>query len=157
MKTVTLPLIASLSLLLLACNPQPQPTKQINAEPCLVRAKTGQNVKVYLNHIKTDKRADFEAFVNDVLFPLKDYMKDERQKQAFEAGRYLAPTTQNADSSWTYSFIFDPYYEGVDYSLVSSLKLKYSDEETQALLENLSACYASPQVGFGFTQESMRK
>lgn len=156
MKTNYLPLAAIL-IFLLACNTQSKHSEKESAEPCLVRAQSGQQVRIYLNHIKTEKRTDFEAFVNDVLLPLKDHMKDERQKQAFEAGRYLAPTTQNADSSWTYSFIFDPYFEDVDYSLLTSLKQKYTEEEAKSLLENLSACYVSPQVGFGFTQEPMRK
>ena len=111
---------------------------------------------VILNHVKADKRQQFEKFVYEILLPaLKEGAKvDLPSKKIIEQTRMLEPRTANKDSSYTYIWLMDPIVKDADYSYPGILNKVYSPEETKKYISMNDECLVSPQIGFRVKQGS---
>ena len=121
-----------------------------------VVASSGESMWVILNHVKADKRQEFEKFVYKILLPaLKEDSKvDLTSKKIIEQTRMLEPSRSNKDSSYTYIWLMDPIVKDADYSYPGILNKVYSPEETKKYISMNDECLVSPQIGFRVKQGS---
>ena len=121
-----------------------------------VVSSSGESMWVILNHVKADKRQEFEKFVYEILLPaLKEDAKvDLTSKKIIEQTRMLEPRRANKDSSYTYIWLMDPIVKDADYSYPGILNKVYSPEETKKYISMNDECLVSPQIGFRVKQGS---
>ena len=86
-----------------------------------IEAASGDPIWVILNHVKADKRAQFEKFVYEVLLPAfeKNAEGDPISRKSLEHTRMLEPRKANEDSSYTYIWLMDPLVKEANYSYKS--------------------------------------
>jgi len=119
-------------------------------------ASSGESMWVVLNHVKPEKRHQFEQFVYDVLLPaLEENTKsDSTSRNIIKQTRMLEPTRANKDSSYTYIWLMDPLVKDANYGYKNILSKAYGPEETKKYLSMNSEALASPQVGYRVKQGS---
>ena len=111
-------------------------------------ARVGEPVWVLLNHVKADRRAQFERFVFEVLRPAA-----ERLTPAIPARvRVLAPTQANEDGTHTYVMLLDPVLPGEDYRLAPLLERAYGEERGREHMRAFADALATPQVRYELVQ-----
>ncbi len=121
-----------------------------------VRAAKGDTVWIILNHIKAEKREQFDQFMKfwlDFIEELADAGKlSERELENAKTFRYLTPTRQNKDSTYSYVYMGDPWISGVNTRFLYYLKKKYTDEEATKHYNLWKETLAKPQEGYRFIQ-----
>jgi hypothetical protein len=115
------------------------------------RAAEGEKVWVIINHVKADKRQQFERFVNELFWPMASKLGTEEQK-VFRQTRVLHPTKAEADGTFSYLFIMDPVIEGGDYNIEALLKKMYSAEKAAEYNRLFEDTQASEQTSYMTTQ-----
>ena len=117
----------------------------------VVRAKSGDQVLTVLNHIKFDKKEEFNTILfNEVMPAYSAYTDSSAEKNklndmADKAMRMLLPINMNEDSTWTFVMFADPYYEGALYNIIPPLKQKYGEEGAEEVFGRWSDCFAEGQ------------
>jgi hypothetical protein len=94
----------------------------------MTRAKDNESVWVIVNHVKADKREQFENFIHNIFWPESDKLSDTDQK-VFKQTRMLHAGTADPDGTYPYIFIMDPVVENGDYDVESLLKKMFSEEK----------------------------
>jgi len=127
---------------------------QDNSNISKVVASSGDPMWVILNHVKADKRQQFEKFVYEILLPaLEENAKnDSKTRNLIEQTRMLEPRFANKDSSYTYIWLMDPLVKDAIYSYPGILKRVYSPEETKKYISMNNECLVSPQVAYPVKQ-----
>ena len=117
-------------------------------------SKQGDPMWVILNHVKADKRQQFEKFAYEVLLPaLEETAKSNlTTRKMIGQTRMLEPRRANKDSSYTYIWLMDPLVKDAIYSYPGILKRVYSPEETKKYISMNNECLVSPQVAFPVKQ-----
>ena len=117
-------------------------------------AAPGDPMWVILNHVKADKRAQFEKFVYEILLPaLEENAKnDSKTRNLIEQTRMLEPRRANKDSSYTYIWLMDPIVKDADYSYPGILNRVHSPEETEKYISMQKECLVGPQVSYRVKQ-----
>lgn len=110
-------------------------------------AAEGQKVWVLINHIKADKRQQFEQFVHEIFWPMAARLSPEEQR-IFRQTRVLHPTKAEADGTYSYIFIMDPLIEGADYGIGSLLKKMYGNEKGLAYSKMVEETFAREQTQY---------
>ncbi len=93
----------------------------------VMKAKSGDQVLTVLNHIKFDKREEFNKILFDEVMPAYSAYVDSSAENnklndnAEKAMRMLLPMSMNEDSTWTFIMFADPYYEGALYNIIPPL------------------------------------
>jgi len=116
-----------------------------------IRAAKGDTVWVLLNHIKHDKRQQFEKFIHEIFWPKASKLKPDDQ-QAFKQTRVLHPIDMNKDSTYSYIFLMDPVIPNTSYSILNFLKKMYGEDKAKEYYKMFEECYASPQSGYTLIQ-----
>ncbi|MBT4318719.1 MAG: hypothetical protein HN653_07500 [Candidatus Marinimicrobia bacterium] len=127
-----------------------------NVNSQTTEAKQGESMWVLLNHVKADKRQQFEKFVYEVLFPAlkENAKKDIISRNIIEQTRMLEPRRANKDSSYTYIWLMDPIVKNADYSYSGILSQVYSSEDTKKYISMHNECLVSPQFAYRVKQGS---
>ena len=127
---------------------------QDNSNISKVVASSGDPMWVILNHVKADKRQQFEKFVYEILLPaLEENAKnDSKTRNLIEQTRMLEPRRANKDSSYTYIWLMDPLVKDADYSYPGILNRVHSPEETEKYISMQLECLVVPQVGYSVKQ-----
>ena len=127
---------------------------QDNSNIPKVVASSGDPMWVILNHVKADKRQQFEKFVYEVLLPAleKNAESDPISKNIIEQTRMLEPRRANKDSSYTYIWLMDPLVKKADYSYPGILSRIHSPEETKKYISMQKECLVGPQVSYRVKQ-----
>ena len=117
-------------------------------------AAPGDPMWVILNHVKADKRAQFEKYVYEVLLPAleKNAESDPISRNIIKQTRMLEPSRANKDSSYTYVWLMDPLVKKADYSYPGILSRVYSPEETKKYISMQKECLVGPQVSYRVKQ-----
>ena len=117
-------------------------------------AAPGDPMWVILNHVKADKRQQFEKFVYEILLPaLEENAKnDSKTRNLIEQTRMLEPRRANKDSSYTYIWLMDPLVKDADYSYPGILSRVHSPEETEKYISMQLECLVGSQVSYGVKQ-----
>jgi len=115
-----------------------------------MEASPGDPIRVILNHVKADKRAQFEKFVYEVLLPVleKNAENDPISRSIIEQTRMLEPTGANKDSSYTYIWLMDPLVKKANYSYKKIISGVHSPKETEKYLSMMGECLVGPQVSY---------
>jgi len=127
---------------------------QDNSNISKVVASSGDPMWVILNHVKADKRQQFEKFVYEILLPaLEENAKnDSKTRNLIEQTRMLEPRRANKDSSYTYIWLMDPIVKDADYSYPGILNRVHSPEETEKYISMQLECLVVPQVSYPVKQ-----
>ena len=124
-----------------------------------LRADEGELIWIILNHVKPDKRQQFEEFMDFMNQNFEDIIKEGKaspeEAKAYKQMRILHPTQANEDGSYTYVFLGDPWIEGVELSKVW-LRKKYS-EEVQKYYQMFSDSLMHRQVTYMLKQTKHKK
>jgi hypothetical protein len=86
--------------------------------------KTGDTVWVLVNHVKANKRQQFEQFVHDVFWDSSSRLTLDEQ-QVFRQTRVLHPTKPEKNGTFSYIFLMDPYVPGGNYDMEQLLTKIY--------------------------------
>ena len=119
-----------------------------------VKAKSDEKTMVVLNHIKFDKKKEFnDILFNEVMPAYYAYEDSSAEKNklndmAAESMRILLPSNMNQDSTWTFIMFADPFYEGALYNIGPPLNQKYGEKGAKEVFARWSSCFASGQVIF---------
>lgn len=122
----------------------PTATATTNPTPDLPRAKSGEEVWVIVSYIKADKKADYEKWMKEVFFAALHKTQSQVLKDQMKQTRWLAPTGQNEDKSWSYAFLMDPVVQGGDYDITSLLSKEYGEEKGKVYWEQYMSYWAKP-------------
>lgn len=114
------------------------------------RAVKGQTVQVVLDHIKGDKREQFEH-IYDLFWHHPSVWPTEDQAVR-DNSRLLYPTEANEDGTYTYAWIFDPRIEGGEYNIHTLMKKIFGDELGEEYFQQWVDAHASDQDGYLFVQ-----
>jgi len=93
------------------------------------QAKAGEKVWVIVLTVKNEHKANFEKWINEVMYPLLRNSKDKMRQDQLKSVRWLKPASQNTDQTWTYAWIMDPVVTGADYDLTVLLNQGYGEEK----------------------------
>ena len=117
-------------------------------------SKQGDQMWVILNHVKADKRQQFEDFAYKVLLPAleENAISNLTTRKMIGHTRMLEPRRANKDSSYTYIWLMDPLVKDAIYSYPGILKRVYSPEETKKYISMNNECLVSPQVAYPVKQ-----
>ena len=144
MKTLINLFITFAIIFIIGCEPKDSTTE-------VIKAKSGDQVLTVLNHIKFDKKQEFNAILfNEVMPAYSAYTDSSAEKNkpnnmADKAMRMLLPINMNEDSTWTFVMFADPYYEGALYNIIPPLKQKYGEEGAEEVFGRWSDCFAEGQ------------
>ncbi|MGE5432538.1 MAG: hypothetical protein ACM3QX_15755 [Syntrophomonadaceae bacterium] len=117
----------------------------------LKRAIKNETVWVLLNHIKPDKRQQFEKFIHEIFWPASRRLSKTDQ-QLFDQTRVLHPTQKDEDGTYTYVFIMDPVVKGGDYSIEKLLVKEFGKEKGEEYIKMFNECLAAEQTGWVLIQ-----
>ncbi len=125
-----------------------------NSTMQLMKAKSGDQILTVLNHIKFDKKDEFNNILfNEVMPAYNAYVdssadNNKLNDKAEKAMRMLLPMSMNEDSTWTFIMFADPYYEGALYNIIPPLKQKYGEEGAEEVFGRWSDCFVGGQEIF---------
>ena len=134
-------------ILIIGCEPNSSKSQAI-------KAKSGEQTMVVLNHIKFDKKEEFNSIlVNEVMPAYYAYEDSSAEKNklndmAAKSMRILLPGNMNEDSTWTFIMFADPLYDGALYTIGKPLYQKYGEEGAKEVFARWNDCFASGQVLF---------
>ena len=109
-------------------------------------AANGDSVWVLTNHVKADKRAQFEEFF-DAFWAAgqKPNTLDSATARTFLHTRLLTPTAPDSDGTYTYYIIMDPIIRGANYDLGAAVDRLFPKPEAERLGKLLHSSMARPQ------------
>ncbi len=93
-----------------------------------MQAKSGETVMVWAYPVKAGKQKQYERFVHDIFWPGAKKLSASGQR-VFKQTRVMHATKANADGTYTYLFIMDPYIVGEDYDIESLVKKMYGTKQ----------------------------
>jgi hypothetical protein len=117
------------------------------------RAAEGDTVLVVLNHVKADKREQFEEALHGIglLWWKKKVEKLGPASQQVQV-RALYPTEPNEDGTFTYVLLMDPVIPGVDYSL-SIQDVEEGSQEDLKMGKMFTESLSAPQKTYVLIQQ----
>lgn len=108
-----------------------------NSTPAPVkRASAGDSVMIVLNYVKSDKMTQFEDFNMNYLSPAGA----ETNPMVKATVRMQKPARQNADGTYTYVYIMDPYKGSLNYGIEYTLTAKYGKEKAAEYMKMYLDC-----------------
>ncbi|MBK8489303.1 MAG: hypothetical protein IPL49_00015 [Saprospirales bacterium] len=109
-----------------------------------MRAKEGETTLLIINYVKDESKMEYEKFMNEIFFDLLLTSKKPLMKEQYNQTRWLSPTHQNEDGTWTYAFFMDPLVKNGNYEFPPLFQEKYSKEESEKLIGQYESFMASP-------------
>ena len=100
------------------------------------RATADGTVWIIANYVKADKVAQFEEFNLKILKPAGDEVAPELAKTV----RFLKPSKQNQDGTYTYFYLMDPALNNGDYEITKILAAKYGKEKADEYYKMYTNC-----------------
>ncbi|NTW25804.1 MAG: DUF4440 domain-containing protein [Lentimicrobium sp.] len=108
-----------------------------NSTPAPVkRASAGDSVLIVLNYVKPNKVEQFEDFNLNILSPAGA----ETNPQAKEAVRMQKSVSKNADGTYTYVYLMDPFRGNLNYDIEYSLNAKFGKEKAGEYMKMYVDC-----------------
>jgi len=108
-----------------------------NSTPApLKRASFNDTVLIVLNQVKPDKVAQFEDFNKNYLSPAGA----EINPQAKATVRMQKPVGNNADGTFTYVYLMDPFKGNLNYEIEYTLNAKFGKEKADEYMKMYLDC-----------------
>ena len=98
------------------------------------RATENDSVWVIINHVRPGKRDVFEKFFHEIFFDSSSNLNADEQR-LFRQTRILHPTQAEADGTYSYFLIMDPFIPGGDYHIRSIMMRMYQKEAAEKHLK----------------------
>ena len=120
----------------------------------VIKAKSGEKTMIVLNHIKFDKKEEFNSILFNEVMPAYYAYKDSSAEKnilndmAAKSMRILLPGSMNEDSTWTFIMFADPLYDGALYTIGKPIYQKYGEKGANDFFARWNDCFASGQVVF---------
>ena len=114
-------------------------------------AAAGDSVWVIVNHVKADKRTEFEHFVHVTFWGEAKKLSPSLQA-AFHQTRVLYPTHQEKDGTYSYVFIMDPVIPGGNYDIAALLKKEYGDRKGAEYYETFLGTIVGDETEYRLVQ-----
>lgn len=134
-----------------ACGHGPSPTTV--APP--VRGAVGDTVRVIVNHVRNDRRDEFERFLHETLYPamVQAAPADSITARQMQRARVLRPTTMSADSTWSYVFIVDPVVSSASYSFPRLFAKVFPSAKADSAMQSFRESLARPSETYLLVNE----
>ena len=107
-----------------------------NSTPAVKRATANDTVLIVLNPVKPDKVMQFEDFNKNYLSPAGT----AADPQAKATVRMQKPVRKNADGSYTYVYLMDPYKSSLNYDIYNTLSAKYGKQKADTYMKMYVDC-----------------
>jgi ketosteroid isomerase-like protein len=104
--------------------------------PPVQRASFNDSVLIVLNQVKPDKVTQFEDFNMNILSPAGT----ETNPQVKATVRMQKPVSANADGSYTYVYLMDPFKGNLNYSIEYTLNAKFGKEKADEYMKMYLDC-----------------
>ena len=114
------------------------------------RVMVGEKVLLLLNHIKAEKRGDFEHFIQSILAPAVMRVAPDLHDRV----RALFATQPEQDGSYTYVLLIEPLMAEASYDIAEVLYKAYPSEEASVYLRIWEEAQAAPQTGYEIVQSN---
>ena len=99
------------------------------------RAKTGEPVLILVNHVKADKKQQFENYLTRFWEALDKLSASDPEIQRINRQtRVLRPVGADADGTHTFLFVMDPLIPTANYDMASILTRAFGEEESSQLM-----------------------
>ncbi|MDP9317300.1 MAG: hypothetical protein M3R24_41665 [Chloroflexota bacterium] len=125
----------------------PQPTASSSGP---LRAATDEPVMIVVSPVKADQWEQHEHFVRNILLPASEKLDPVAHRQV----RFLVPTKQNEDGTYTAIFLMDPRQEGLAYDIQEVLAKVYGEQQAEEYLQRFVNTLAGDQVVYEMRQSS---
>jgi hypothetical protein len=134
-----------------ACTHRPSPIT--TPEP--VRGAVGDTVRVIVNHVRNDRRDEFERFLHETLYPamVQAAPTDSITARQMQRARVLRPTTMSADSTWSYIFIVDPVVSSASYSFPRLFAKVFAPAKADTAMQSFRESLARPSETYLLVNE----
>lgn len=150
-----LPAVALALLLGAACALRPAAATPRRISPAAldtlpVRGTIGDTVRVVVNHVRHDRREQFERFMREVLRPTMDRAApgDPETADHIRRARFLKPVRMDADSTYAYLFIVDPAANSTPYNFVRLIQRSYPPEQAGEYVRMYRESLARPSESY---------
>jgi len=130
-------------------------SKWIAKDKEFTRAKTNDKILIVIVKVKDEAKLEFESWIKDVLYAALYASESEMKKAQLKATRWLEPTAQNKDNTWTYSWIMDPLIPNTNYDIPRFLDLEYGEEIGKSHWEKYLTFMAAPPQSIVLNQTGM--
>jgi hypothetical protein len=114
-------------------------------------AKEGDTIWVLINHVKADKKEQFEKFINEIFWPMAKKLSPAEQR-VFKQTRVLYPVTPEPDGTYSYMFIMDPVIPGGNYDIDELLRKMYDPQKAEEYLKMWNDTYVRDQTRYMVVQ-----
>ncbi len=104
--------------------------------PPVQRASFNDSVLIVLNQVKPDKVTQFEDFNMNILSPAGK----ETNPQVKANVRMQKPVSKNADGTYTYIYLMDPFKGNLNYNIEYALNAKYGKEKADEYMKMYLDC-----------------
>jgi hypothetical protein len=121
-----------------------------SAEAAPVRGAIGDTVRVIINHVRWDKRDQFDRFVHEVLYPamVQAAPSDPLTARQMRRARVLRPLGIGRDSTYSYVFLVDPVAGSEAYSFPRLFARVYSESQANEYMQQFRESLARPQESY---------
>ncbi|MEK7257227.1 MAG: hypothetical protein AAB316_20910, partial [Bacteroidota bacterium] len=119
------------------------------------RAKNGDEVWIIVTYVKDEIKSDFEKWVKDVLYAALYKTTNPMKKDQLKVTRWLEPTQQNEDKTWTYVWIMDPVIPNTNYDIPTFLNQEYGEEKGKEHWATYQTFWAKPVEAHVLKQSSL--
>ena len=112
-----------------------------------MRGVAGDTVRVVINHVLVDRRAQFERFLHEALLPAMQKVapSDPVTARQLARARLLTPTAMDRDSTWAYVFLVDPVASSGSYSFSKLFTEAYGSDRAAEYMALFRESLARPQ------------
>lgn len=121
-----------------------RPLPAAGAQPA--RGAPGDTVRVIVNHVRNDRREEFERFLHEILYPamVQAAPTDSVTALQMQRARVLRPTSMSADSTWSYVFLVDPVVSSASYSFPRLFAKVYPQARADSAMQTFRESLARP-------------
>ena len=116
------------------------------------RAEKGEKVLIIIVKIKNDAKKDFEKWIDEIFYPAQKRSEDPMKIAHNKTVRWMTPVRPNKDSTWTYSWMMDPYIPDTNYSITDFLTIQYGKELGDKYWKMYLSYLSEPQIQMAFFQ-----
>jgi hypothetical protein len=97
------------------------------SDTALARGVIGDTVRMVVNHVRPEKRDQFERFMREVLHPTMERAarSDAETADHMRRARMLRSVKPDSDGTYAYVFLVDPAASSVPYSFARLLQRMY--------------------------------
>ena len=110
------------------------------------RGVIGDTVRMVVNHVRPEKREQFERFMREVLHPTMERAApgDRETADHMRRARMLRAVKPDTDGTYAYIFLVDPAGSSVPYSFARLIQRTYPPEQAAEQMRMYTASLARP-------------